>query len=71
MEVDAGGEQVAGVGHPVTFRAFFKPPEGIEDFSYTWDFGDASPTVFNDRTAPTAEEGVRVTAPVTALLRRR
>jgi hypothetical protein len=64
MEVDAGGEQVAGVGHPVTFRAFFKPPEGIDDFSYTWDFGDASPTVFNDRTAPTAEEGVRVTAPV-------
>ena len=65
MEVDAGGEQVAGVGHPVTFRAFFKPPEGIDDFTYTWDFGDASPTVFNDRTAPTAEEGTRVTAPVT------
>ena len=64
MEVDAGGEQVAGVGHPVTFRAFFKPPEGIDDFTFTWDFGDASPTVFNDRTAPTAEEGVRVTAPV-------
>jgi hypothetical protein len=64
MEVDAGGEQVAGVGHPVTFRAFFKPPEGIKDFTFTWDFGDASPTVFNDRTAPTAEEGVRVTAPV-------
>ena len=65
MEVDAGGEQVAGVGHAVTFRAFFKPPEGIEDFSYTWDFGDASRTVFNDRTAPTAEEGTRVTAPIT------
>ena len=64
MEVDAGGEQVAGVGHPVTFRAFFKPAEGIDDFTFTWDFGDASPTVFNDRTAPTAEEGVRVTAPV-------
>ena len=64
MEVDAGGEQVAGVGHPVTFRAFFKPPEGIEDFTFTWDFGDASPTVFNNRTAPTAEEGTRVTAPV-------
>ena len=64
MEVDAGGEQVAGVGHPVTFRAFFKPPEGIDDFTFTWDFGDASPTVFNDRTAPTAEEGARVTAPV-------
>ena len=65
MEVDAGGEQVSGVGHPVTFRAFFKPPEGIEDFSYTWDFGDASPTVFDHRTAPTADEGTRVTAPVT------
>ena len=64
MEVDAGDEQVAGVGHAVTFRAFFKPPEGIDDFTFTWDFGDASPTVFNDRTAPTAEEGVRVTAPV-------
>ena len=64
MEVDAGGEQVAGVGHPVTFRAFFKPPEGIKDFTFTWDFGDASPTVFNNRTAPTAEEGARVTAPV-------
>ena len=64
MEVDAGGEQVAGVGHPVTFRAFFKPPEGIKDFTFTWDFGDASPTVFNNRTAPTAEEGTRVTAPV-------
>ena len=64
MEVDAGGEQVAGVGHPVTFRAFFKPPEGIKDFTFTWDFGDASPTVFNNRTAPTAEEGARVTAPM-------
>ena len=64
MEVDAGGEQVAGVGHPVTFRAFFKPPEGIKDFTFTWDFGDASPTVFNNRTAPTAEEGTKVTAPV-------
>ncbi len=63
MEVDAGGEQVAGVGHPVTFRAFFKPPEGIDDFTFTWDFGDASPTIFNNRTAPTAEEGTRVTAP--------
>ena len=40
MEVDAGGEQVAGVGHPVTFRAFFKPPEGIDYFTFTWDFGD-------------------------------
>ena len=64
IEVDAGGEQVAGVGHPVTFRAFFDAPEGIEDFSYTWDFGDASPMVHGDRTARTAEGGW-VTAPMT------
>ena len=65
MDVDAGGEQVAGVGQPVRFRAFFKPPEGLEHFTFTWDFGDGSPTVFSDRTAQTADEGTRVTAPVT------
>ena len=64
IRVDAGGEQVAGVGHPVTFRAFFDAPEGIEDFSYTWDFGDATPTQFSDRTARTTEGGW-VTAPMT------
>ena len=64
IQVDAGGEQVAGVGHPVTFRAFFDAPEGIEDFSYTWDFGDATPTLFSDRTARTTDGGW-VTAPVT------
>ena len=64
ISVDAGGEHVAGVGHPVTFRAFFDAPEGIEDFSYTWDFGDATPPVFSDRTARTTEGGW-VTAPTT------
>ena len=64
ISVDAGGEQVAGVGRPVTFRAFFDAPEGIEDFSYTWDFGDATPTEFSDRTARTAD-GRWVTAPIT------
>ncbi len=64
IRVDAGGEQVAGVGHPVTFRAFFDAPEGIENFSYTWDFGDATPPVFSDRTARTTDGGW-VTAPMT------
>ena len=64
IEVDAGGERVAGVGDPVTFRAFFEAPEDIEDFTFTWDFGDASPTVHSDRTARTTEGGW-VTAPVT------
>ncbi len=65
MEIDAGGEQIAGIGQPVKFRAFFKPPEGIDDFILIWDFGDGSETVFSDRTAPTADAGTRVTAPVT------
>ena len=65
MEIDAGGDQVAGVGQPVQFRAFFKPPEGIDYFSFVWDFGDGSGPYYSDRTAPTADEDTRVTAPVT------
>ncbi|MCY3801068.1 MAG: DUF4349 domain-containing protein [Chloroflexi bacterium] len=64
MEIDAGGDQVAGVGQPVQFRAFFKPPEGIDYFSFVWDFGDGSGPYYSDRTAPTADEDTRVTAPV-------
>lgn len=65
MEIDAGGDQVAGVGQPVQFRAFFKPPESIDYFSFVWDFGDGSEPYYSDRTAPTADEDTRVTAPVT------
>ena len=62
MTVDAGTDQTAGVGQVVRFRAFFKPPEGIEDFVFTWDFGDGSRVVTSDRTAPTEDEDTRVTA---------
>ncbi len=65
MEIDAGGDQIAGVGQTVRFRALFKPPEGIDRFSYVWDFGDGSGPYYSDRTAPTADEDTRVTAPVT------
>ena len=41
MLVDAGGDQTAAVGRTVRFRAFFKPPEGIDQFTYTWDFETA------------------------------
>ena len=50
---------------PARFRATFEPPEGIEDFTFTWDFGDGSAPVTSDRTAPTAEKGKRVTATMT------
>ena len=65
MDIDAGGDQIAGVGQPIQFRAFFKPPEGIDRFSFVWDFGDGSGPFYSDRTAPTADEDTRVTAPVT------
>ena len=64
MESDAGPDQTEGVGEAVRFRAFFSPPEGIEEFSYTWDFGDGTPIIHSSRTAPTEDEGKRVTATV-------
>ena len=73
MPVDAGEDQTVSVHNPqlratfepARFRATFEPPEGIEDFLFTWDFGDGSPPVTSDRTAPTDEEGKRVTATMT------
>ena len=73
MPVDAGEDQTVSVQNiqirarfePARFRATFEPPEGIEDFTFTWDFGDGSEPVTSHRTAPDAEEGKRVTATVT------
>ena len=64
MGVDGGVDQTTGVGEVVRFRAFFKPPEGMEEYFFTWDFGDGSRLVRSDRTAPTEEEDTRVTATV-------
>ena len=65
MAVDAGPDQTSGVGETVRFRAYFKPPEGIEEFFFTWDFGDGSGTVSSGRTAPSDREGMEVTATIT------
>ena len=64
MPVDAGLDQTLSVGQVSRFRASFKPPDGIEDFVFTWDFGDGSPLITSDRTAPTLDEDTRVTATV-------
>ena len=69
MSVDAGPDQTFSVGQVARFRASFKPPEGIEDFTFTWDFGDGTPTITGNRTAPTLEEDTRVTATVTHVYR--
>lgn len=64
MTVDAGPDKSVAVHAPVRFKATFRPPEGVDRHEVTWDFGDGSPVTIS-RTAPTANEGERVTATVT------
>ena len=64
MAVEEIADKTIGVDESLRFRAFFKPPEGIEEFSYTWDFGDGE-SVRGHQTAPTEKEDTRVTATVT------
>ncbi len=65
LEVDGGIDQAVSVGVIARFRASFKPPEDMDEFSFTWDFGDGSPLIRSVRTAPTTDEDTRVTATVT------
>ena len=65
MAIDAGPDQSVAVHSPTRFRATFTPPEGMDQHSVTWDFGDGSEPVYIGRTAPTTTEGERVTATVT------
>ena len=63
MRVDAGDDRTFSVGEVARFRATFYPPEGIDDFDFTWDFGDGSNTVTDHSSAPRADGG-RITATV-------
>ena len=62
MQVDAGEDQTVAVDRNVRFRAFFEPPKGIEQFTYTWDFGDGSSPVVGDRAILTQDSSRMVTA---------
>lgn len=64
MNINAGPDQTFSSGQLARFRATFSPPEGIEEFSFTWDFGDGS-SMGGRGSAPTTEPGQRVTATVT------
>ena len=64
MSVDAGADQTFSAGQPARFRATFTPPEGIDTFSFIWDFGDGA-KVEGTGSAPTTQPGQRVTATVT------
>ena len=63
MRVDAAEDRTFSVGEVVRLRATFYPPEGIDDFDFTWDFGDGSNTVSGSSSAPRADGG-RITATV-------
>ena len=62
MPVDAGENQTIAVGRSVRFRAFFEPPEGIDHFTYTWDFGDGTSPVSGNRAILTEDSSRMVTA---------
>ncbi len=76
MTVDAGPDIAVGVmntgipyGSPdmenrSIFRARFSPPEGIDDFIITWNFGDGSPEESTDRVAPATEDGELISASI-------
>ena len=63
MGVNAGPDRTFSTGQVARFRATFSPPPGIEDYSFTWDFGDGA-QASGSGTAPTTEPGQRVTATV-------
>ena len=64
MPVEAGADQTFSVGQLARFQATFEPPGDVGEFTFTWDFGDGSPPVRGNRTAPTLDEGKRITAVV-------
>ena len=64
IPVDAGPDQTFSVGQVARFRASFAPPPGLDDFTFTWDFGDGRGRVTGSGTAPKPEGDGRVTATV-------
>lgn len=65
LEVDIGQDAATHpAGLSAGFRATFQAPDGVEEYRYTWDFGDGSEPVEGTRTAPTTNRGERVTATV-------
>ncbi|NQV23916.1 MAG: DUF4349 domain-containing protein, partial [Rhodopirellula sp.] len=64
LAIGAGEDVAAAIGHPVTYRAKFTPPEDMEDFVITWNFGDGSREQSTDRIAPTGNGDEVITAPV-------
>ena len=65
MRVDVGPDATFSAGQFASFRATFSPPSGVDEFTFSWDFGDGSGPVHGNSSAPTTNPGERVTATVT------
>ena len=64
MPVDVGPDDAIRVGEIVRFRATFRPPAGVENFTFQWDFGDGN-GASGSGSAPKADDpGSRVTSSV-------
>ena len=64
MPVDVGPDDAIRVGEIVRFRATFRPPAGVENFTFQWDFGDGNGAA-GSGSAPKADDpGSRVTSSV-------
>ena len=62
IEVDAGDDVSFQVGQVARFRASFTAPQGIDDFSFVWDFGEGSSIMGSGSVL--RQDGKRVTATV-------
>ena len=65
LPADAGPDRALAAGAAARFRATFRPPPGLDSFSWQWDFGDGSRPAQGQASAPAANPGERVTATVT------
>ena len=64
MRVNAGGDKAFSVGELARFQATFAPPEGIDEFTIVWEFGDgASATTHGS--VQTTTPGQRISGAVT------
>ena len=65
LPVYAGPDKTFAVGARARFRATFRPPPGIDSFSWRWDFGDGSRPVEGTASVPTAFSVKRTATTVT------
>ena len=64
MRVNAGGDKAFSVGELARFQATFAPPEGIDEFTIVWEFGDGA-AVTTHGSVQTTTPGQRISGAVT------